>query len=372
MTIGARDVPARPRHLTIVSLCRTNVVGRESPVSRGFQGLNASRRVSQESSRAANSSLPRRGFGTRTSLPCRADGLGLGDADPAKRTAGAGPETGLAVPALARAQGDESRAIRSSNYMKCMMEQKNFFFDEEAFRAPREAAGDAARGAARAGAEGIRPVRAEPGRLGRPARQSRLADPAEAEDRRVRPSAPGGTADARHWPGPSRCGSGPKSPRHASTTRSEPPRPCSPSRDTWASIRRSLATWWVWRSRRVAIEPLEEMLEQPGCPNLYWALTNLPSPLISSTRVWKASGSIAPVAIFRDLNDSAPMSADQLQRFHRVHGQAARGRAAHQARRAGVAGRADQGREEVARRPPPPRRVWLPGGAAERASRPIR
>ena len=28
----------------------------------------------------------------------------------------------------------------------------------------------------------------------------------------------------------------------------------------------------------MAIGPLEEMLEQPGCPNLYWALTNLPEP----------------------------------------------------------------------------------------------
>ena len=31
----------------------------------------------------------------------------------------------------------------------------------------------------------------------------------------------------------------------------------------------------------IAIGPLEEMLEQPGCPNLYWALTNLPNPFIS-------------------------------------------------------------------------------------------
>ncbi len=29
-----------------------------------------------------------------------------------------------------------------------------------------------------------------------------------------------------------------------------------------------------------AIGPLEEMLEQPACPNLYWALTNLPVPLV--------------------------------------------------------------------------------------------
>ena len=29
---------------------------------------------------------------------------------------------------------------------------------------------------------------------------------------------------------------------------------------------------------RVAIDHLEKMLDQPGCPNLYWALTNLPRP----------------------------------------------------------------------------------------------
>jgi hypothetical protein len=35
---------------------------------------------------------------------------------------------------------------------------------------------------------------------------------------------------------------------------------------------------------QVAITPFEEMLEQPGCPNLYWALTHLPSPLVSLAR----------------------------------------------------------------------------------------
>jgi len=31
----------------------------------------------------------------------------------------------------------------------------------------------------------------------------------------------------------------------------------------------------------LAIGPLDEMLQQPGCPNLYWALTDLPTPFIS-------------------------------------------------------------------------------------------
>jgi hypothetical protein len=63
----------------------------------------------------------------------------------------------------------------------------------------------------------------------------------------------------------------------------------------------------------VAIGPLEEMLEQPGCPNLYWALTYLPSPLIrldkgaEGERVWL-------VPEFRDLDESAPMSPEQLQK----------------------------------------------------------
>ena len=36
----------------------------------------------------------------------------------------------------------------------------------------------------------------------------------------------------------------------------------------------------------IAIGPLEEMLSQPVCPNLYWALTNLPSPLVSMDVGW--------------------------------------------------------------------------------------
>ena len=88
------------------------------------------------------------------------------------------------------------------NYMKCMHGAAEILLRQGGVRAPREAAGHAAQGAARAGAAGIRPVRAEPGRPGRPARQSRLADPAEAEGRRVRPAAPRRAADPRAGQGP--------------------------------------------------------------------------------------------------------------------------------------------------------------------------
>ena len=64
----------------------------------------------------------------------------------------------------------------------------------------------------------------------------------------------------------------------------------------------------------MAINPLEEMLGQPGCPNLYWALTNLPDPLVrldkgaAGERVWTSW-------VFRDLDDRSPMSAEQIKKF---------------------------------------------------------
>jgi hypothetical protein len=64
-----------------------------------------------------------------------------------------------------------------------------------------------------------------------------------------------------------------------------------------------------------AIGPLEEMLEQPSCPNLYWALTNLPIPLVSLERGSQGERMAIIQWMFRDLDDSAPMSADRLNRF---------------------------------------------------------
>jgi hypothetical protein len=64
----------------------------------------------------------------------------------------------------------------------------------------------------------------------------------------------------------------------------------------------------------VAIGPVEEMLEQPGCPNLYWALTNLPSPMVP-IHVGIEGERVLVLAEFRDLDESASMSAEQLKRF---------------------------------------------------------
>jgi hypothetical protein len=65
----------------------------------------------------------------------------------------------------------------------------------------------------------------------------------------------------------------------------------------------------------LAIGPLEEMLEQPGCPNLYWALTVLPNPLVSLDTARQGERVAIIQWLFRDLDDSAPMSADRLKRF---------------------------------------------------------
>ena len=64
----------------------------------------------------------------------------------------------------------------------------------------------------------------------------------------------------------------------------------------------------------LAIAPLEEMLEQPGCPNLYWALTNLPDPLISMRPGMDGERMMVAI-LFRDLDQAAPMSAEQITKF---------------------------------------------------------
>lgn len=64
----------------------------------------------------------------------------------------------------------------------------------------------------------------------------------------------------------------------------------------------------------IAIGPLEEMLAQPGCPNLYWALTNLPSPLITIDRGLEGER-VSFDSELRGLSDTAPMSRAQLKKL---------------------------------------------------------
>ena len=64
----------------------------------------------------------------------------------------------------------------------------------------------------------------------------------------------------------------------------------------------------------MAISPLEELLDQPDCPNFYWALTDLPDPFIS-LRTGMDGERMTMWSLFRDLSLVTPMSADQLKSF---------------------------------------------------------
>jgi hypothetical protein len=64
----------------------------------------------------------------------------------------------------------------------------------------------------------------------------------------------------------------------------------------------------------VGIGCLEELVQQPGCPNLYWALTNLPDPLVSM----QAGLAGEPVLLrgeFHELDENAPMKPEQLKKL---------------------------------------------------------
>jgi hypothetical protein len=64
----------------------------------------------------------------------------------------------------------------------------------------------------------------------------------------------------------------------------------------------------------MAIEPLEALLQQPGCPNLYWALTNLPDPLVPINKGLQGER-LSLWGFSHDLDSTAPMSAEQIQKF---------------------------------------------------------
>jgi hypothetical protein len=64
----------------------------------------------------------------------------------------------------------------------------------------------------------------------------------------------------------------------------------------------------------LAVSTLEEMVQQPGCPNLYWALTDLPCPLVD-LRKGIQGGRTLIAADLRLLRDDVPMTEEQLEKF---------------------------------------------------------
>jgi hypothetical protein len=57
---------------------------------------------------------------------------------------------------------------------------------------------------------------------------------------------------------------------------------------------------------------VEEMLQQPGCPNLYWAFTELPSPLVEIRHGIRGERVLGAAELSR-LIDRRPMSAEELE-----------------------------------------------------------
>ncbi len=65
---------------------------------------------------------------------------------------------------------------------------------------------------------------------------------------------------------------------------------------------------------RMALDPLELMLEQPGCPNLYWALTELPDPFVAIKTGMDGERMIMTL-LFRDLSSNDSMTAEQIKKI---------------------------------------------------------
>jgi hypothetical protein len=63
---------------------------------------------------------------------------------------------------------------------------------------------------------------------------------------------------------------------------------------------------------RRGLEELEEMIQQPDCPNFYWSLTDLPSPFIDIRRGLQGERTLT-AAEFATFDTTAPMGAAQLK-----------------------------------------------------------
>jgi hypothetical protein len=63
----------------------------------------------------------------------------------------------------------------------------------------------------------------------------------------------------------------------------------------------------------ITLTTLDEMIAQPGCPNLYWALTDLPSPLINTRQGWQGERALAAVE-FAGLASNHPMTPDEINK----------------------------------------------------------
>ncbi len=73
----------------------------------------------------------------------------------------------------------------------------------------------------------------------------------------------------------------------------------------------NLVGLWV---AHLSLGTLEEMVQQPGCPNLYWALTDLPCPLVDLRKGVQGDRTLV-AADLRSLRDDAPMTEAEIEEF---------------------------------------------------------
>jgi hypothetical protein len=68
---------------------------------------------------------------------------------------------------------------------------------------------------------------------------------------------------------------------------------------------------WV---AHLSLDTLEEMVQQPGCPNLYWALTDLPSPLVDLRKGVQGDRTLVAGEL-RRLREDVPMTEAEMEAF---------------------------------------------------------
>jgi hypothetical protein len=72
---------------------------------------------------------------------------------------------------------------------------------------------------------------------------------------------------------------------------------------------------WV---AHLTLNTLEEMVQQPECPNFYWALTDLPYPLVDLRKGVQGEGTLV-AAELRALRDDALMTDAEIEKFVSHH-----------------------------------------------------
>ena len=199
----------------------------------------------------------------------------------------------------------------AQNYLKCFMEQRNFFFSKEAV-------------AERARYQTM-PLAELPARQAAPVRRLRAASRPTGRPGWIRstgrPSSASRTAAwnccrpswgrSRFWRRRSRYGSVPRWPGGTSTMRVR-------TAKTMFALARHLGEHPTEVANLVGLSvahlglgTLEEMVQQPGCPNLYWALTDLPCPLVDLRKGVQGDRTLV-AAELRSLRDDAPMTETEI------------------------------------------------------------